>query len=108
ADRFEGSLDDIFELQDNVTRSVVGAIAPRLMEASEAAAIRKPLERWDSYDRYLRALPLFYQGQGDLASLIEAEKIFRKIISSDARFAPAFACLALLISQKKGLHNQSV
>jgi TolB-like protein/class 3 adenylate cyclase len=101
ADRFEGPLDDIFELQDSVTRSVVGAIAPRLIEASEAAAIRKPLERWDSYDHYLRALPLFYQGQGDLASLIEAQKIFRKIISSDVRFAPAYACMALSVSQKK-------
>ena len=108
ADRFEGALDDIFELQDNVTRSVVGAIAPRLIEASEAAAIRKPLERWDSYDHYLRALPLFYQGQGDLASLIEARKIFHKIINSDVRFAPAYACLALSVSQIRDLHNQSV
>jgi TolB-like protein len=108
ADRFEGALDDIFELQDNVTRSVVGAIAPRLIEASEAAAIRKPLERWDSYDHYLRALPLFYQGQGNLVLLIEAQKIFRKIISSDVRFAPAYAYLALSILQMKDLHNQSV
>jgi adenylate cyclase len=108
ADRFEGALDDIFELQDSVTRSVVGAIAPRLIEASEAAAIRKPLERWDSYDHYLRALPLFYQGQGNLVLLIEAQKIFRKIISSDVRFAPAYACLALSILQMKDLHNQSV
>ena len=108
ADRFEGALDDIFELQDNVTRSVVGAVAPRLIEASEEAAIRRPLERWDSYDHYLRALPLFYQGQGDLASLIESQKIFRKIISNDARFAPAYACLALSVSQIRDLHNQSV
>jgi adenylate cyclase len=108
ADRFEGALDDIFELQDNVTKSVVGAIAPRLIEASEAAAIRKPLERWDSYDHYLRALPLFYHGQVDLASMTEAQKILRKIINSDTRFAPAYACMALSVSQMKDLHNQSV
>ncbi len=69
ADRFEGALDDIFELQDNVARSVVGAIASRLIDASETAAARKAPERWDTYDHYFRALSYVYKF--DLASTVE-------------------------------------
>ena len=56
ADRFDGGLDDIFDLQDQVTASVVGAIAPKLEQAEIERAKRKPTEprrlrllsAWDS------------------------------------------------------------
>jgi len=54
ADRFEGGLEDIFDLQDQVTISVVGAIAPKLEQAEIERAKRKPTERLDAYDYYLR------------------------------------------------------
>ena len=54
ADRFEGTLDDIFELQDQITASVVGAIAPQLERAEIERAKRKPTESLDAYDYYLR------------------------------------------------------
>ena len=60
ADRFEGSLDDIFELQDQVTASVVGAIAPKLDEAEIERARRKPVENLDAYDLFLRGLAVGY------------------------------------------------
>ena len=50
ADRFEGALEDVFELQDKVTASVVGAIAPRLQQAEIGRARRKPTESLDAYD----------------------------------------------------------
>jgi TolB-like protein/class 3 adenylate cyclase len=54
ADRFDGELRDVFDLQDSVTASVIGAIAPKL-EQSEIERIRaKPTERLDSYDCFLR------------------------------------------------------
>jgi adenylate cyclase len=56
ADRFDGALDDIFELQDQVASSVAGAIEPRLRQAEIERAIRKPTENLDAYDMYLRAL----------------------------------------------------
>src|SRR5262249_20583131 len=61
ADRFEGSIDDIFELQDQVTASVVGAIAPRLEQAEIDRARRKPTESLDAYDFYLRGLAHRYK-----------------------------------------------
>ena len=54
ADRFEGALEDIFDLQDQVTASVVGAIAPKLEQAEIERAKRKPTESLDAYDYYLR------------------------------------------------------
>src|SRR5499426_1130731 len=56
ADRFEGTLDDIFELQDQVATSVVGAIAPQLERAEIKRALRKPTESLDAYDYYLRGM----------------------------------------------------
>ncbi len=56
ADRFDGPLDDIFELQDKVTSSVVGAIAPRLELAEIERSERKPTESLDAIDLYYRAL----------------------------------------------------
>ena len=54
ADRFDGGLDDIFDLQDQVTASIVGAIAPKLEQAEIERARRKPTENLDAYDYFLR------------------------------------------------------
>jgi adenylate cyclase len=56
-DRFEGGLADIFDLQDRITESVVGAIEPKVEQAEIARASAKATERLDTYDLYLRALP---------------------------------------------------
>ena len=61
ADRFDGGLGDIFDLQDQVTESVVGAIAPAVEKAEIERARRKPTESLDAYALYLRGLARFYQ-----------------------------------------------
>ena len=61
ADRFDGALDDIFDLQDRVAASVVGAIAPRLRMSEIERAVRKPTASLDAYDFYLRALAQVYR-----------------------------------------------
>jgi hypothetical protein len=55
ADRFDGTLDDIFALQDEVAGNVVGAIEPKLQQSEIERAIRKPTESLDANDLYLRA-----------------------------------------------------
>ena len=57
ADRYDGTLDDIFTLQDEMTMSVVGAVEPTLRRAEVERARRKRPENLDAYDLYLRALP---------------------------------------------------
>src|SRR3546814_4817015 len=59
ANRFDGGLADIFGLRDQVTASVVAAIEPSLRRAEIDRARRKPTEKLDAYDCYLRALPRF-------------------------------------------------
>src|SRR5229473_2541267 len=60
ADKFEGGLEDIFELQDRVTETVVGAIEPSLQVAEIRRSSFKPTDNLDAYDLYLRALTQFY------------------------------------------------
>src|SRR6202011_5673242 len=56
ADRFDGGLEDVFELQDQVTSRVIGAIAPKLEQAEIERAKHKPTDSLDAYDYYLRGI----------------------------------------------------
>jgi adenylate cyclase len=87
ADRFDGSLEDIFDLQDQVTASVVGAIAPKLEQAEIERAKRKPTESLDAYDYYLRGIASYQQWRREANS--EALQLFYKAIELDPHFASA-------------------
>ncbi len=89
ADKFEGDLQGIFELQDSVATSVVGAIAPRLLAADAEVVKRKPPESWDSYDFYLRGLSLQNQRTPETAE--QALAFFRRAIAFDQEFGLAYA-----------------
>ena len=58
ADRYDGTLGDIFALQDELTMSVIGAVEPTLRKAEIERARRKRPDNLDAYDLFLRALPL--------------------------------------------------
>jgi len=92
ADRFEGTLDDIFALQDQITASVVGAIAPRLERAEIERAKRKPTESLDAYDYYLRGRT--HLNQGTREAVAEGLPLFYKAIELDPDFASAYAMAA--------------
>ena len=87
ADRVEGLLDDIFELQDRVTECVVGAIEPKLRYAEIERAKRKRPENMDAYDYYLRALPASYKPTADHSA--EALRLLEKGFAIDPNFPPA-------------------
>ena len=92
ADRFEGTLNDIFELQDQITESVVGAIAPQLERAEIERAKRKPTESLDAYDYYLRGMAHLHRGTRE--AIDEALPLFLKAIELDPDFASAHAMAA--------------
>ena len=98
ADRFEGSLENIFELQDRVATSVVGAIVPQLMLASAEQVARKPADNLDSYDRYLRGLA--FGNKRTLEGNREAQAEFETAISLDPSFAPAYAHAAFCVHNR--------
>jgi TolB-like protein/class 3 adenylate cyclase len=89
ADRFDGALDDIFELQDQVASSVAGAIEPRLRLSEIERATRKPTDSLDAYDLYLRALAQFYRFTEE--SLGEAVRLARQALAIDPSYASAAA-----------------
>ncbi|WP_223537681.1 winged helix-turn-helix domain-containing tetratricopeptide repeat protein [Pseudomonas sp. GL-B-16] len=92
AERFEGLLDDIFELQDQITESVVGAIAPQLERAEIERAKRKPTESLDAYDYYLRAMAKLHSGSRE--AIEQALPMFYQAIELDAEFASAYGMAA--------------
>src|SRR5262249_49888722 len=89
ADRFDGGLGDIFDLQDQVTVSVVGAIAPAVEKAEIERARRKPTESLDAYTLYLRGLPRLYQFANPQA-IEDACRLFNSAIELDPDFASAY------------------
>ncbi len=89
ADRFDGGLGDIFDLQDQVTESVVGAIAPAVELAEIERAKRKPTESLDAYALYLRGLATLYQFGGRQANA-EALRLFNRATELDPDFAVAY------------------
>jgi TolB-like protein len=95
AERYEGALDDIFELQDLVTESVVGAISPQLERAEMARAERKPTANLDAYDYFLRGMARYHAGgrQG----LDQAFSCYQKAIELDPNFSSAYAMAAWCI-----------
>ena len=88
ADRFDGGLGDIFDLQDQVTESVVGAIAPAVEKAEIERAKRKPTESLDAYALYLRGLARLYQFNRQAND--EALHLFNRAIELDPEFASAY------------------
>ena len=89
AERFDGGIDDVFDLQDQVTESVVGAIAPAVEKAEIERAKRKPTESLDAYTLYLRGLAAFYQ-LGNRQANEEALRLFNSAIEIDPDFASAY------------------
>jgi TolB-like protein/class 3 adenylate cyclase len=100
ADRYDSTLEDIFDLQDRVTTSVIGAIAPQLEWAEIARAQRKPTESLQAYDYYLRALASFYRFTPE--ANIEALKLTRTANNLDPGYAAPFALGATCYVQRWG------
>jgi TolB-like protein len=92
ADRFDGGLEDVFELQDHVASSVIGAIAPKLEQAEIERAKRKPTESLDAYDYYLRGMASVYRWTKEGVS--EALRLFYGAIELDPDFASAYGVAA--------------
>jgi TolB-like protein/Flp pilus assembly protein TadD len=92
ADRFDGGLDNVFDLQDQVTASVVGAIEPQLRKAEIERAIRKPTSNLDAYDYFLRGLSQFHSNTRKGNE--NAFQLFLKAIDLDPNYAAAYGMAA--------------
>jgi TolB-like protein/class 3 adenylate cyclase/Flp pilus assembly protein TadD len=91
ADRFDGALDDIFELQDQVAASVAGAIEPKLRQSEIERASRKPTTSLTAHDLYLRALAQSYRFTDE--GVAEAVVGARQALAIDPSYPPAAALI---------------
>ncbi|MFL5260147.1 MAG: BTAD domain-containing putative transcriptional regulator [Hyphomicrobiales bacterium] len=91
-DRFEGTLSDVFDLQDRITSSAIGAIEPRLRGAEIERARRKPTDNMDAYDLFLRALALHNTLTDENSR--EALRLLGRAIDLDPNYAAAYGLAA--------------
>jgi adenylate cyclase len=91
ADRFDGSLKDVFDLQDKVASSVAGVIEPVLQAAETARSAGRPTNDLTAYDLYLRAYALFMSSARQIP---EALRLIEQAIARDPRYGPALAWAA--------------
>ncbi len=99
ADRFDGELASLFDLQDEVTASVVSAIVPTIDEAESERARRKPPESLEAYDFYLRGLGLSVPKSREESD--ESLRLLQKSIELDPNFGLAYAIAAKIFCYRK-------
>jgi adenylate cyclase len=96
ADKIDGELQDVFELQDRIASSVAGIVAPTIEQAEIERAKHRPTDRLDSYDLYLRGMATAHGGSA------EALDLFKKAIEKDQEFAAAHALAAFVLMVQQG------
>jgi adenylate cyclase len=99
ADRFDGLIEDVFELQDKIASSVAGVIEPALQAAETARSASRPTDDLTAYDLYLRAYAMVLSSTRQSP---EALRLLEEAIERDPRYGPAlawaaFCCLRLLL-----------
>jgi adenylate cyclase len=92
ADRFDGSLEDVFELQEKVASSVAGIIEPALQAAETARSAARPTNDLTAYDLYLRAYAMVWSSARQIP---EALRLTEQAIARDPRYGPALAWAAV-------------
>jgi tetratricopeptide (TPR) repeat protein len=102
ADRFDGSLEDVFDLQDKVASSVAGIIEPTLQAAETTRSVDRPTNDLTAYDLYLRAHETYWKS---MRHVPEALTLAEHAIARDPQYAPALAwaaacCFRLLVSDR--------
>ena len=91
ADRFDGPLEDVFELQDNVAINVAGVIEPALQAAETARSAGRPTNDLTAYDLYLRAHSIVLSSTRRIP---EALNLMEQAIARDPDYGPALAWAA--------------
>jgi TolB-like protein/class 3 adenylate cyclase len=95
ADRFDGSLEDVFDLQDQVAISVAGVIEPALQAAEGRRSAGRPTADLTAYDLYLRALATYYPISNERA--LNTLELLRQAIAIDRNYGPALSWTAICL-----------
>jgi adenylate cyclase len=96
ADRFDGSLEDVFDLQEKVAIGVAGVIEPALQAAETVRTASRPTSDLSAYDAYLRAYAIYFASRKQIR---EALVLLEEAIARDTHYGPALAFAALCCMQ---------
>jgi len=94
-ERFDRRLSDLFELQDEFTTAIAGAIEPELLKSERNRTARRPLQGEDAYEIYQRGLWHFYRYTRE--DSVEAQALFRRALAMDAQYPQPVAQLAIAL-----------
>jgi adenylate cyclase len=102
ADRFDGSLDDVFSLQDQIAASVAGIIEPALQAAETARSADRPTNDLTAYDLYLRAYEMVVASAMEIPAAL---RLMERAIERDPGYGPAlawaaFCCFRLILDDR--------
>jgi tetratricopeptide (TPR) repeat protein len=92
ADRFDGSLEDVFDLQDKVASSVAGVIEPALQAAETARSAGRATSDLTAYDLHLRAYAMNLSSARQTPEML---RLLEQAIARDPRYGPALAWAAM-------------
>jgi adenylate cyclase len=96
AERFDRDLDDIFALQDEISRAIVSALKLKLLPEEKVAIAQRGTASPEAYDLYLMARGRAISGNSDLATLEATERLAARATEIDPGYAQAWACLAVI------------
>jgi TolB-like protein len=99
ADRFDGGLEDIFDLQDQVTTRVVGIIEPTVEQAEVRRATTKSAVNLDAYDYFIRGMASLYRSTKE--GIDDALQDYSKAIELDPNFAAPCGWSTIAYTRKK-------
>jgi tetratricopeptide (TPR) repeat protein len=92
AERFDGAMEDVFDLQDRITSSIVATIYPKMLAAEIARAQAKPTDNLSAYDLHLRAIAEIRENTESSTS--QALELLNRAIAADPRFSAAYGSVA--------------
>jgi TolB-like protein len=98
ADKFGGGLEDVFDVQDRITESVIGVVEPAIRRAEIERSRRKRPENLDAYDLYLQALSRM--DGADAAGNADAYRLIERAIALDPGHAPFLAAAIWILSRR--------
>lgn len=98
ADKFDGTPEDVFDLQDRVTSSVVAVIAPKIEQVEIERIAQRPTDNLQAYDYYLRGMST---NRTSSTGIDEAIRNLRKAIELDPNFAAATCNLAVCYNARR-------
>ena len=97
AERYDGAMEDVFDLQDKITSSIVATIGSKVLRAEITRAQKKPTDNLSAYDLYLRALAAISPSRTE-SSVNQAVELLQRAIAADQLFSSAYGSWPALIA----------